>query len=277
MNLARTITTRLVCQNSVLPAPGGVSYAGYLANSVGVSSKPMRIWGRYAVAYVVNGFGRYGDTNSAEQPIRAGDLIFVFPELPHYYGPLPGDPWDEFYIVFDGPIFHTWREAGLISSTRPVHHLEPIDYWLHRLVTAAGESTGGDTAQGLAGLIRMQQLLADIATADSTDHDWLSRAKGLIDAQAMQPAGDLSTIAEQLGIGYEAFRKRFTRLAGITPNRYHTGRIMDRAGHMLTQPDMVLKNIAEACGFCDEFHFSKRFKQVMGVTPSDFRRRLHHG
>jgi len=29
--------------------------------------------------------------------------------------------------------------------------------------------------------------------------------------------------------------------------------------------------------FCDVFHFSKAFKQVMGLTPSEFRQKAHGG
>ena len=34
------------------------------------------------------------------------------------------------------------------------------------------------------------------------------------------------------------------------------------------------KEIAEHLGFSDEYHFSKRFKQVTGLPPSEFRRRM---
>ena len=136
------IKTRLVCQNSVISPVGGVNLAGFLADSSGVPEHPMRIFGRYAVVYLLNGQGRYRDKSGVDVSVRPGDLIFVFPDLPHSYGPLPDRRWDEFYIVFDGPIFHTWQETGLISVSRPVSHLEPVEYWLRRLVAAAGESIG---------------------------------------------------------------------------------------------------------------------------------------
>ena len=39
-------------------------------------------------------------------------------------------------------------------------------------------------------------------------------------------------------------------------------------------PIGVLKQIADTLGFCDVFHFSKAFKQEIGFTPSDYRRRV---
>jgi AraC-like DNA-binding protein len=38
-----------------------------------------------------------------------------------------------------------------------------------------------------------------------------------------------------------------------------------------------MKQIADDLGFCDVFHFSKAFKQVVGTTPSDYRRRVSGG
>ena len=41
--------------------------------------------------------------------------------------------------------------------------------------------------------------------------------------------------------------------------------------------EAFIKQIADELGFCDVFHFSKAFKQVVGLTPSDFRRRVRGG
>lgn len=240
----------------------------------------MRILGRYAVVYLLNGKGIYQDKNGFQSNVRPGDLIFVFPNLPHLYGPLPGERWDEFYIVFDGPIFRIWQETGLIAVNRPIIHIESAEYWLRRLITAAGESTEGDSALALEGVVRMQQLLADIVTSPmdhEADRAWLRRAKRMIDDDALHVRSDLASVVKQLGTTYETFRKRFSRLADMSPNRYRSGRIMDRASKLLTNPNVTLRIVAETCGFCDEFHFSKRFKQLMGLSPKEFRKRLPQG
>jgi AraC-like DNA-binding protein len=268
--------TRLVCQNSVIPPVGGINVAGFLNDSTGVPLNPMRILGKYAAVYLLRGGGCYRDSNGVDLTVRPGDMILVYPELAHSYGPLAGMDWDEFYIVFDGPVFHAWREAELISSDRPVCHLEPVKYWQHRFVAAAGKSTDGNAAEGLSGLIRMQQLLIDINIAldRELDDGWIATAKSMIDDDAKRRSSNLPRVARHLSISYETFRKRFAHLTGMSPNRYRNGRVMDRAIELLADRRILLRAVAEECGFCDEFHFSRRFKQIMGFSPSEFRKRL---
>jgi AraC-like DNA-binding protein len=203
--------------------------------------------------------------------------------MPHAYGPLAGGKWDEIYLIFDGAVFDAWRAHNLLSDAGPVHHLQPIGYWQQRLVTAAGTMDDSGPAAGLASACRLQQLLADmlVATANAghaPDLAWVKQAKSALDALALQPVDDKAGVlaaSQQAGMGYESFRKRFTRLAGVSPGRYYSARVIDRACRLLAADATVtLAEVADACGFCDAFHFSKRFKQLVGVSPTDFRRRV---
>jgi len=45
---------------------------------------------------------------------------------------------------------------------------------------------------------------------------------------------------------------------------------------MLQQPGSTTRTIAASLGFSDEFHFSRRFKQITGISPREFRRLLPH-
>ena len=241
----------------------------------------MRVLGRYALVYLLAGGGFYSDAKRGRVPATAGDLIVILPDVPHAYGPVAGGKWDEVYVIFDGPVFDAWRAGGLLSEAGPAHHLEPIGYWQQRLVAAAGTLDDSGPAAGLASACRVQQLLADVLAANAghaPDLAWVERAKSLLDALAQQPVDDRAGVlaaSQQAGMGYESFRKRFTRLVGVSPGRYYSARVIDRACRLLAaDASVTLAEVAGACGFCDAFHFSKRFKQLVGVSPTDFRRRV---
>ena len=71
-----------------------------------------------------------GETGS--QPVRAGDVICLYPGIPHAYGPAGDERWDEVNVEFSGPTFDAWRGPGLLDPEVPIRHLEPIGYRLSR-------------------------------------------------------------------------------------------------------------------------------------------------
>src|SRR4051812_15323247 len=100
--------------------------SGAIKASSGLPRARTRLLGSYAIVYLTQAEGRFSDTNGIEQDVRTGDLLLLFPDVGHSYGPKPGQNWNEFYIVFDGPVFDVWRRRGLISPSRPIHHIEPV-------------------------------------------------------------------------------------------------------------------------------------------------------
>jgi len=50
--------------------------------------------------------------------------------------------------------------------------------------------------------------------------------------------------------------------------------IMRRACSQLSETNDSVAHTAEHFGFHDQFHFSRRFKQEIGMSPSSFRRQL---
>ena len=47
---------------------------------------------------------------------------------------------------------------------------------------------------------------------------------------------------------------------------------VDEACHLLLTTDLPLKSIAERSGFCDEYHFSRVFRQLRRMSPGEFRK-----
>ena len=79
---------------------------------------------------------------------------------------------------------------------------------------------------------------------------------------------ELAGIA-RLSIGH--FARAFRQSEGVSPHDYLMQRRVARAQNLLGSSDLPLSEIAIACGFADQSHFSRRFKERVGVTPSRYR------
>ena len=259
---------------SIDSALGRVSMAGIIKQGQGVPFTNMRVFGRYALVYVLAGSGRYTDVNGVESRILPGHAITVYPEIGHAYGPGPGETWDEIYIVFDGPVFDLWRRQGLLNSASPIQRLEPVEYWFRRIESVPETSK----QSALRTILRLQELLTEIhdyqqaARLDEADRVWLSKAKWLLEREGPLEEFDLEEVAGEMGISYVGFRKKFSRLASVSPAKFHMKAVMDRACDLIRQEGPTNRELAHRLGFADEFHFSKRFKQVVGLSPSEFRK-----
>lgn len=264
-------TSRVIWSDVSRQKLGRVTLAGYVDIRGRAWWDRMRILGSYALVYLHAGAGLYEDATGLQRLLRAGDLIVVYPDLAHRYGPRPNstDCWSEFYVVFDGPIFDLWRSEGLLGQT--VYHLEPTTYWLPRLVGVVENQTPREA------MVAVQDFLAQITPqppAASAAANWLGRAKALLGGFNRIDQINVVLVARAMDETYETFRKKFQKLGGISPGRYASERVMARACAMIQSQPESLSQIATACGFCDEFHFGRRFKQMVGVTPSQYRRQF---
>jgi AraC-like DNA-binding protein len=276
--------TRLTVHNPARCDAGGVTLAGYIYNGRGVTGPPMRTLGRYAVVLVLGGGGSYADDSRPAVPVVTGDLLLILPDVPHTYGPPSGGRWDEFYVVFDGGVFDAWRSAGLLATAGPQRRLLPVEHWRQRLEAAAGGPADVGPTAALAAACRVQQFLVDalVAPADASGDErrWLDHARAALDAAAHADrrhlAGDpVRTVAGHAGVSYESFRKRFAAGVGVSPGRYLSARVIERACGLLHAGDpRTLADLADALGFCDAFHFSRQFKQYVGMSPRAFREQL---
>ncbi|GAB4446392.1 MAG: hypothetical protein Kow0031_29050 [Anaerolineae bacterium] len=271
------VISHITFNDGIGSALGQIIVAGIVRDSPGLApQKPSRVLQHYGLVYVNDGGGHFTDSLGFSHRLQPGDLLLLFPQVGHTYGPGPDDFWSEIFIIFEGSVFDLWLEKGLLNPQRPLIHLEPVDYWFNRFKETVWAVPQPGAEFALVRLCRLQQLLADILVyaqqqgIDQDDHEWLSLAKARLKAN-LHTRPDFEEIAASLGMSYDGFRKRFTKGAGVSPARFHTLRRMDRACELLLNQSLTLKEIALQLGFVDEYHLSRRFKQVVGVSPTGFR------
>jgi AraC-like DNA-binding protein len=83
----------------------------------------------------------------------------------------------------------------------------------------------------------------------------------------------LNEVAEQVTLSVSYFCRAFKESFGTTPHMHMIRLRLELAQHLMLTTDDPLSQIALACGLADQAHLSKLFRNVMGETPSAWRRR----
>ena len=99
------------------------------------------------------------------------------------------------------------------------------------------------------------------------------RAKEYISANL---AGDVSLadIARECGLSASQFSKAFRNSVGMPPHRWLVQQRVSLAKSLLRQRTMTLAEIALACGFADQSHFTQTFSAWTGLSPGVWRRSI---
>lgn len=99
----------------------------------------------------------------------------------------------------------------------------------------------------------------------------LYRIKDCIDANPLNPP-TTEVLCRMAEMSESKLRICFKSLYKKTLHAYMREAVMKRAMQMLADDEKNIKNIATRCGYENPSKFTAAFKEVHGITPSDFRK-----
>jgi AraC family transcriptional regulator len=84
----------------------------------------------------------------------------------------------------------------------------------------------------------------------------------------------ISALAQECDLSSSHFARAFKETTGLAPHQWLTRQRIEHARRLLSQTSMELSEIALACGFVDQSHFSRVFARQEKHSPGRWRRRL---
>jgi AraC family transcriptional regulator len=160
----------------------------------------------------------------------------------------------------------------------------PRDVWVQRVLTLLEKAMGElsyerDAASSVlveaASLLRKQiDAGAEAAVIDGRGRllAWQARKiRDYIDAHIAEPllVADLCALIQR---SEAHFSRLFKRTFGEPPHAFLIRRRLKWSQQYMLQTDASLSDIALRCGFTDQAHLCKHFRQVTGGTPASWRR-----
>ncbi len=64
----------------------------------------------------------------------------------------------------------------------------------------------------------------------------------------------------------------FRKSTGQSPHQFVLRHRVERAKEILRTPEMRVLDVAVACGFKTQQHFARVFRQMCGVSPTEYRK-----
>jgi AraC family transcriptional regulator of arabinose operon len=232
---------------------------------------------QYLLVYVSKGEGRYR-VNQKTYMVTENDFFVLPIRYANDLESLAKNPWSIYWAYFSGSqaakvVQHLVRNEYSPKKAKPLvgriaqfndilHHLELMEN-IENLVYANS---------------RFYSFLCSfrLMVLSSRKH---STKDGVIQSieymrENISSIVSLGDLAEVAGLSVSHYCALFKQKTMQTPMQLYTSMKIQRACQLLQNRNQTIKTISYSLGFFDQYHFSKVFKQVMGVSPKGFR---NHG
>jgi AraC-like DNA-binding protein len=121
----------------------------------------------------------------------------------------------------------------------------------------------------------MELFLPSIATpAQTPPRSMPDQVRAWLEQEASRPIAKTAPLVDLLrrtGHSYEHACRLFKAHFGISPHAYMLRLRIERAKVLLRDGDMTVSEVSEAAGFTHHAHFSRVFRRLTGLTPTELR------
>ena len=237
-----------------------------------------RDYSGYLFQYTLNGQGVFEQREKTQDLVPGKAFLVRMPEDSRYFLPAdrPDARWEYLYVHFRGeavlPFFDRIRQAFGPCFDLPADSV-PVLLWLN-LHRELREGRQLKSYEGGELIYRFLSALLRTLESPSLPEPSPAVAEALCYMKE-HFAGHFSMdeLAARLGLSAAYFTRLFTRETGETPLASLTRIRLSRAVFLLLNTSLSIESIAVSCGFSCGNYFSKVFRKISGVSPSEYRSR----
>jgi AraC-like DNA-binding protein/quercetin dioxygenase-like cupin family protein len=230
----------------------------------------------YSLEYVVRGSGSLR-LNNRHHTLQPGTVFSYGPGVAQTFSADPKDPLVKYFVDFFGPqskgILRSCQLApGKVSQLALPHELQNLfDELIH--CGQRGRPGVNELCAKLLECLALRIAESRIPHESAETLSLLSyqHCRKHIE-ENFQRLKSLEQIAVECHLDAAYLCRLFQRYDHQSPYKVLMRLKMNLAAEWLEQPGALVKQVAERSGFRDQFHFSRAFKNVLGVSPNTFRR-----
>lgn len=229
----------------------------------------------FLIHYISSGKGvfRASDRTYA---LAQGDMFLIFPSQIVSYIADDCDPWEYYWVGFNGTEANRLVNLSGLSRENPLLRLPEVGevkMLLLNIYNSSGNTPAADASMIGYLYLFLSRLIQEHGSAPSYGtRDYLAQALRFIQHNYASGIG-VTEIAGYVGISRSQLYRAFISCFNISPNSFLRKYRINEACSLLHSGAYTVAEIANSVGFADPLYFSRVFKKIKGVTPSDYARK----
>ena len=231
----------------------------------------------YVIHYVSAGKGTYR-TGGVTRTLSAGDIFLIYPDTEVHYQADHSDPWSYEWVGFAG------ADAGPILKATDFTPLEPVLYApafggeIMAALRRINEDFGNSFSRAVSMTGNLYGLLSILVRErtggedrEDRDAELVRRIIAYIDQWYSYPIS-VEDMASYAGVSRSTLFRVFTRHLGCSPKEYLERCRIRRASYLLRSTQLTIGAISVSVGYDNGLYFSRAYKKLTGLSPSQYRR-----
>ncbi|XMO88477.1 AraC family transcriptional regulator [Algibacter sp. AS12] len=229
------------------------------------------------LVYVPTGRGSL-ETKSGKWEVNPGDIMVLYPGEWHNYKPSKETGWEEYWIGIRGEVLSNRILKDLFpentSYVKQMGYQEELIFIFNQSLKLVKRNSSG-FRKILAGIVI--QLVAHVISFEKEELGSREEqlCKKVIDfiRENLNTEVDFKKLASEHHLSYNRFRTVFKNNTGVSLQQYLIHERLEHAKRLMVNTELSLKEISAKTGFNSLFYFSKVFKNKMGYSPGQIRRK----
>lgn len=226
----------------------------------------------YDICHVIKGKEVYV-LDGVSYPLRAGDTFVAYPRQSQLVQSVEDSEWHYIWVGMNGDEVAMLLQQMNFSKNRPVIHTGVNQHViaLHRKMHDCRGNTLHETLS-MTGYLYL--IFAEFIAAGNNHKnaapDMLERALEYIQAHYHE-ALLVDDVCRAVNVSRSWLYRSFMKYVGLSPIDYIIQQRLIRSCYYLTNTKMPIYEVAEKCGFSDALYYSRLFRRVAGISPTQYR------
>ncbi len=233
----------------------------------------------YLVHIVLSGKGYY-TVDSKTYEIGPNTAFLIYPGISTFYHASEDDPWTYVWAGFNGIKAEASLRHAQFSKENPVvkiHNVEPFVNSINGMLSSRHLTYANDLAREGYLYQFVSSLIQNAQTQNNIDevHDYsyqvyVDHALEYVEHNYHKNI-KVQGIADYIGINRSYLTNCFKNTLNLSPQEYILNYRMNQASVLLKNTNLMISEIASNVGYDDALNFSKAFKKVYGINPTNYR------